>query len=268
MVDVDPLLAQLYFLQGDWVGVERAFPRLVSRVQDYPAWRAALLFAYALMLWSQGRLDEAGQIYVQMHPSGQSHEWPIGPVLRPMLRGLLEIADRNYVRAEQTLAHAVGLQQAVPVSTWFNARLLLAYLYHTWGQEEAALHELAPVLVEYEQRGKPGVILGHGPTLVKPLLELALNHKLQAKFAGVLLEALQSAGAPRSIQVPDTGALLTPREVEVLRLLVTGASNKAIAETLVVSLPTVKTHISRILDKLGVETRSAAAARARELRLV
>jgi ATP/maltotriose-dependent transcriptional regulator MalT len=112
------------------------------------------------------------------------------------------------------------------------------------------------------------VILAHGPVIVKPLLDLALKHKLQAKFAEVLLEALQSTGAPRSIQVPDTGASLTPREVEVLRLLVTGASNKAIAEALVVSLPTVKTHISRILDKLGVQTRNAAAARARELRLL
>ena len=43
---------------------------------------------------------------------------------------------------------------------------------------------------------------------------------------------------------------------------------KAIAEALVVSLPTVKTHISRILDKLRVEARNAAAARARDLRLI
>jgi LuxR family maltose regulon positive regulatory protein len=268
MVDVDPLLAQLYFLQEDWVGVESAFPRLVTRAHEYPAWRAALLFPYALTLWSQGRLDEAGQLYVQMHPSGQSHEWPVGPVLRPMLRGLLEIADRNYARAEQTLAQAVALQQDIPVSTMFNARLLLAYLYYTWGQAERALHELAPILADHERLGAPGLILSHGSAIVRPLLELALKHKLHSKFAGVLRETLQGIGAPRSIQVPDTGALLTPREVEVLRLLVTGASNKTIAETLVVSLPTVKTHISRILDKLGVETRSAAAARARELRLI
>jgi two-component system NarL family response regulator len=56
------------------------------------------------------------------------------------------------------------------------------------------------------------------------------------------------------------GSQLTPREVDVLRLLVIGKSNSAIAETLFVAESTVKTHINSILAKLGAEDRTEAAA--------
>jgi ATP/maltotriose-dependent transcriptional regulator MalT len=72
---------------------------------------------------------------------------------------------------------------------------------------------------------------------------------------------------PRPVAVPDTGATLTPREVEVLRLVVAGCSNRAIAEELVISEWTVKSHLTRIYRKLDVSSRTKAIARARELGL-
>jgi LuxR family maltose regulon positive regulatory protein len=61
---------------------------------------------------------------------------------------------------------------------------------------------------------------------------------------------------------------LTRREQDVLRLLMAGASNQEIAATLVVSLPTVKKHVSNILSKLGVERRAQVVALAREWSLL
>jgi ATP/maltotriose-dependent transcriptional regulator MalT len=61
---------------------------------------------------------------------------------------------------------------------------------------------------------------------------------------------------------------LTAREVEVLHLLAGGLSNHQIAERLVVSLPTVKTHVASIFNKLGVNSRSAATRYAIEHHLV
>ncbi len=61
---------------------------------------------------------------------------------------------------------------------------------------------------------------------------------------------------------------LTAREVEVLKLIEGGCSNQDIAEQLVISIPTVKRHISNIYTKLGVESRTQAVAIGKELRIL
>jgi LuxR family maltose regulon positive regulatory protein len=61
---------------------------------------------------------------------------------------------------------------------------------------------------------------------------------------------------------------LTRRELEVLGLVAAGRPNQEIADELVVTLDTVKKHLSHIFDKLGAANRTDAVARARELRLI
>lgn len=61
-------------------------------------------------------------------------------------------------------------------------------------------------------------------------------------------------------EVPNSLELLSPREQEILALLSQGLSNKDIAEALNISAHTVKTHLERTYEKLGVSSRSAAAA--------
>jgi DNA-binding CsgD family transcriptional regulator len=72
---------------------------------------------------------------------------------------------------------------------------------------------------------------------------------------------------PLPVSESSEGALsrLTAREREVLDQLATGATNKAIAGTLVISEKTVSVHVSNVLAKLGVENRGEAAALARSL---
>lgn len=69
------------------------------------------------------------------------------------------------------------------------------------------------------------------------------------------------------LYIATTGAMLSPREVEVLRLLMAGATNPMIAEALIISPYTVKHHVASILQKLGVTSRTQAALRGRELDL-
>ncbi len=61
---------------------------------------------------------------------------------------------------------------------------------------------------------------------------------------------------------------ITPRELTVLQRLAIGQSNKEIARDLEVAPDTVKTHVSRLLGKLGVRRRTEASPRARELRIL
>ncbi|KQB84703.1 response regulator [Corynebacterium oculi] len=61
---------------------------------------------------------------------------------------------------------------------------------------------------------------------------------------------------------------LSARETEILRALATGATNQQLARSLFISLGTVKTHLLHIYQKLGVDNRTAAIAKAREERLI
>lgn len=74
-----------------------------------------------------------------------------------------------------------------------------------------------------------------------------------------------ASGAPRRLPSPTPGSridsLLTPRELEVLALMATGATNNRIAEQLVITDGTVKSHVKRILRKLRAANRSEAIAR-------
>jgi DNA-binding NarL/FixJ family response regulator len=74
-----------------------------------------------------------------------------------------------------------------------------------------------------------------------------------------ILAHLSDAGTPSPRPADVTG-----REVEVLRLIAKGATNREIAEQLVISEGTVKNHISNILSRLGLRDRTQAAIYARE----
>ena len=76
------------------------------------------------------------------------------------------------------------------------------------------------------------------------------------------------AGQGRVTAVAGLVDPLTSRELEVLTMLAAGRSNQAIASQLVVTLNTVKKHVSHVLGKLGATNRTEAVTRARELSLI
>lgn len=122
------------------------------------------------------------------------------------------------------------------------------------------------MLAYHEQLGIPFAILVEGESIV-PLLRLAVEQRVHESYAACLLELLGADDAPRPVHVPNTGKTLTPREVEVLRLVVAGHSNRAIADQLVISEWTVKSHLTKTYGKLDVASRTQAIARVRDLGL-
>jgi DNA-binding NarL/FixJ family response regulator len=93
------------------------------------------------------------------------------------------------------------------------------------------------------------------------LLAPAVTRRLISEFARIHRPA-PAAAAPAAV------AALTPRETEVLRLVAEGLSNPEIAGRLVVTEETVKTHVSRVLAKLGLRDRTQAVVAAYESGLV
>ena len=71
-----------------------------------------------------------------------------------------------------------------------------------------------------------------------------------------------------TLRAPALIDQLTGRELEVLAMLAAGQSNQGIASRLVISLDTVKKHVSHVLGKLGAANRTEAVARGRELGLI
>jgi DNA-binding NarL/FixJ family response regulator len=96
--------------------------------------------------------------------------------------------------------------------------------------------------------------VGEGDALLSPSITRRLIEEFAASRAPV-------AAAPGLDE-------LTPRELEVLRLLATGKTNAEIAAELIIGETTIKTHVTRILMKLGVRDRVQAVVLAYETRLV
>ena len=98
------------------------------------------------------------------------------------------------------------------------------------------------------------------------LLAPAVTRRLISEFARLRPQA--AAGGPAAAVRPQALTALTPRETEVLRLVAEGLWNTEIAARLVVTEETVKTHVSRILAKLGLRDRTQAVVVAYESGLV
>jgi DNA-binding NarL/FixJ family response regulator len=96
-----------------------------------------------------------------------------------------------------------------------------------------------------------------------------LCRAIKAAAAGqVQLSPKAAARLMREVRAPDSPEALTERETEVLRLLAQGQSNKEIAHALSIGEKTVKTHVSNILSKLSVPSRTQAALYAVRIGLV
>ncbi|MGD8750084.1 MAG: LuxR C-terminal-related transcriptional regulator [Anaerolineales bacterium] len=260
-----------YAARGDFAAVEPLFDILFLGVDqnDQPPIDLALYLFYAgRVRWLSGRLKEAREIYEQMCAyieEDPQRDFPEARICRAWMRSLLEMSEGSYEEAERTLRRQEVLEQQDRGSTTHGStRLMLARLYWQQNRQVEALDELAAVLAYHKQLGIPFTILVEGQSVV-PLLRRAVEEGIYESYAASLLEMLGADDEPRPVEVPYTGETLTPREVEVLKQITLGVSNRTIAERLVITESTVKTHIYHIFAKLDVSSRTEAAARVREL---
>lgn len=136
-------------------------------------------------------------------------------------------------------------------------KVQLALTQSAIGQGQEAANTLGELLAEARPEGWVRTFLDGGKEMAA-LLERA----------SIPSECIEYRQRLHSLISPDLSEGLTPREEEVLRLLAAGCSNQELAQRLFVSVGTVKTHVHRIYQKLGVSSRTQAVAGARTLGLL
>jgi LuxR family maltose regulon positive regulatory protein len=236
-----------------------AWPRL------HETWLAAALHLQAKNACARGMLDQARACFQRMRQAWPGLALPEMRMLLPLTRGLIAAREGRAAQAEVDLLEAAALEDGVPIARLYtHARLALASFYQANGRPVDALAQLEPALAECERYGMPGLVLKEG-ALAAPALRLAAASGMRVGQANALIAALAPAcslaGAPGA-------SALSPRELEILRLVAAGHSNRAIAGQLSITERTVKAHVSSILRKLDAASRVQAVARAMALRIL
>jgi LuxR family maltose regulon positive regulatory protein len=250
---------------------------MVGLLNPVPALRARLALAH-------GEVAEAAHWVKQrgLAPDDQP-SYPREPEYLVLARVLLteHTPDRALGLLERL--HTVAVAQG-RVASVIEVRTLQALARAAAGDEHGALAALAEALSLAAPEGYLRVFVDEGAPIATLLGRLAAAQRAGrvAAVRGVppaylarLQDAFAHDGAPIDQQrgriataPPGLVAPLSARELEVLGLLAAGRSNQAIAEELVITLDTVKRHVTHILDKLGAANRTQAVTRARALGLL
>ena len=162
----------------------------------------------------------------------------------------IRMPEMTGLQAAERILSEPGLDTAVLVLTTFD---LNEYVY------------------EALRIGASGFLLKDGPAdrLIDAVRVVAAGEALLApSVTRRLIGSFASAARPAVEGVPDQLSELTSRELEVLRLIAQGLSNSEIAAALVLGENTIKTHVARILSKLGLRDRVQAVVLAYETGLV
>jgi LuxR family maltose regulon positive regulatory protein len=203
-----------------------------------------------------------------------------------LVRVLLARYQRD--RADGSISGAVGLLERLLKAAEEGGRngsvieilVLQAMVYHAQGDLPAALLPLRRALALAEPEGYIRMFLDEGSSMMQ-LLREASARKIMPGYTDKLLAAFEAEMRPvpaaspgKSEDKPDhppAQPLIEPlsqRELDIVNLIAQGLSNRVIGERLFLALDTVKGHNRKIFDKLQVQSRTEAIARARELGLL
>jgi LuxR family maltose regulon positive regulatory protein len=182
-------------------------------------------------------------------------------------RAVICLAEGDAAGALDAVASVLdGTAPVIARSTVVESQLLAAFAHRELGDQRQANRaaECALALAEADRLVLPFAMTGS-----RKLLEALPRH--ETAHAALLAEILDIMRGCSITPAEDPAPLareLSPGELRVLRYLPTNLSRPEIAYELSVSPNTISTHLRRIYTKLGVDDRSAAVQRARELRLL
>jgi ATP/maltotriose-dependent transcriptional regulator MalT len=231
-----PGLAQLRLAQGRIDAAVAAVRRATAESAD-PLRRAVLLPAYVEIMLAAGETDAARGACEELESVAERYSSAMLAAIAAFERGAVELAGGNAAGALEFLRRALDAWRTLEAPYEVaRARVLIAQACRALDDAEACTLELEAALADF-------VRLGARPDVVR--VERLLGGRGH-----------------------DGGHGLSPRELEVLRLLAAGKSNREIAGALVISEHTVARHVQNIFGKLRISSRAAATAFAFEQDLV
>jgi ATP/maltotriose-dependent transcriptional regulator MalT len=230
-----PGLSLLRLGQGDDDAAASTIRRVLGETTE-PLMRTRLLPANAEVALAVGDTGDARGAADELSAIAANYDSLMLRAIAAHVQGMVALAEGNPASALISLRAARGTWQELdaPYET-ARTRVLIGLACRALGDEDTAVLELEEATTMFEQ-------LGALPDLVR-------------------------VGALVGRATADTHGL-TPRELEVLRLVAAGKTNRDIAAELVVSEHTVARHVQNIFTKLGVSSRTAATAFAFEHHLM
>jgi len=254
-------LARLKLARGDANGAMGWILQAeeTSHLKNYTYRLPDIAYTRARIQLYQGNADEAAQLAQQN--------------VIPLMQARVLVAQGNpsealaLVETQRQQAEAKRLPQRLLLVMAVQSVVLFAQ-----GEKDQAVKVLAEALTVAEPEGFIRLFVDEGP-LMAQLLREAASRGIRPDYIARVLAAFEaekrvSQGKPA---LPPEGSLiepLSPRELQILKLIAQGLSNREIGERLFLALDTIKGHNRKIFDKLQVQSRTEAIARARALGLL
>jgi LuxR family maltose regulon positive regulatory protein len=285
-VHTPPLAAGLVTLA--WIrqasGDRRGARDAMAEAESFSAGPAGLLnpvpAQHARLLLAQGDVTQAARWADDCGLApGDPPDYPREPGHLVLARLLLAQgrADLAVALLDRLDDAAAGQNRA---GSLIEIRAIRAMARYALGDETGATAVLARALEIGCPQGYVRVFADEGEAMAAVLSRLIAAQRSDQQAARIPLACLArlqrafderdaTAGvAAAGSRAPGLVEQLTSRELEVLAMLAAGRSNQGIASQLVISLDTVKKHVSHLLGKLGAANRTEAVARGRELGLI
>ena len=262
--------ARLEHVQGHPEKAQEAIQlaeQLANEHHLLPRYSTWIMYALACLWIAQGNLEKVAHLVQQ---SGITIDVDEIPYLREpeyfiLLR--LYLARANY---EPALILSQRLLRKAEITNRtgriIEVLVLQALLFQGKKDMDQALATLKRALSLAQPEGYVRTFLDEGEPLYK-LLHLAKVRRIEKEYATKLLAAMGDANERTQSPAQLLIQPLSMREVEVLKLIEAGCSNQEIATRLVISIATVKRHISNIYTKLGAQNRTQAVSISKELGL-
>jgi DNA-binding NarL/FixJ family response regulator len=232
-----PGLARLRLAQNKADAANTLVRRMAEHLRE-SAPRALLLDAWVEIALAANDLDSARTASEELAALAERINFPFVRALRARSTGALLLANNNPQEAltELERSRALWHELQVPYET-ARVRCLMARAYRKLGDEDSAAAAFAQAQKTFEDLGAP--------------IDLAC----------LIKEKQQKSRS-------DVAGSLTEREIEVLRLVAAGKTNRGIAASLHISEKTVARHLSNIFTKLNLDSRTAATVYALEQKLL